>query len=508
MPTYNQHGLHVLCSRYWDRDEPGYCATFKIICYTWIASFSAMAVLLQAWIYRNTAAAATAVAALEGQGFLEQQGGGDGEQGGVRTEDQEAAVDHSWDRFVYEWGPPEDEDTPTDETEGGRVTDRNEPHGGDPFSPEAASSSNTPETLRFMWIVFMAQIDYVSDTYYIGTSEFASPLLIVTAVAIYCVPLATFVVQFWSVVVAHFKIMLGPCSPLLSILPWAGLHELHRRCSHSKWDEFYKVAMDLVGMLVFIPSFCFLAAVQTLLLLPFFPLIIVWWVGIYLFVECKLHIMPKFASAVFLFGSEPSSRKASLDDGEMNLIFNSLLVSRTFASGLPQLVLVILNTLLLRKQAAYNKNDDETFSRGNFALYFQVGTSLLMVLTQIWPVGYSIYENGSVAAGMRNRQHPGLRGTSAPDYAIRLFDALRDRAQQRAAARMLVKSLDDELGSADALGLENDKEDGGDESEEVLSEEGTQEKVADEGSDSDEGEGKGAPSPPTVSGDLRAPLLA
>jgi len=128
-----------------------------------------------------------------------------------------------------------------------------------------------------------------------------------------------------------------------------------------------------------------------------------WSIFIYAFVEWKLVSIPSFSIAVLTFGqpSLPESEQSNyFDEQRLSYIFNSTTVLRMILCTLPHLIIVATNTFLLAAQG---------YSKMSLEFLLTTLSSLLLIVSQIWPVVYSVREHGSFVEGMRHRRHPAFQ---------------------------------------------------------------------------------------------------
>ena len=402
MPTYPRYGLHVVCHRWWDKRKPDYCDILVRFCFVWMGIFAMIAIFVLVWTYREILILCNL------------------------SQDQRLLAKSRrivWQRF----GPRQDSSSKE------LIVEENE---------QESSKPKWADSIAFILFILLSQMDYLSDAYYIGVAHFASPLLIIAAMILFCFPTLLLGLQFRRNVISQWQYVY---QIVHDSLPWTTINRQRRRffSNNQNSESCYQSVLKALGFVLFSP---FYITIATLRLFLFTFAIITWTISFHMFVECKLHILPQIVSSFFLFGN--SSRRISATVDQMNHIFNSTIVFRTFISGLLQLIVVLVNTQMITKQTggdlwSLQRGDSSDDRRQLLALYFQICSSALMILSQIYPVGSSVYRNGGISNAMRKRKFLPLKSVQAPDRVIRFYDSINFRTLHRGwAARSEFKKYE------------------------------------------------------------------
>ena len=192
--------------------------------------------------------------------------------------------------------------------------------------------------------------------------------------------------------------------------------------THSLSHPFTQAVLDIFGA-------AFVALGKLVIALPlvviFAPVLLVWVTAMYIFIENKLFVIPAVTGAVLSFGYEPPTLPPDLlgteteyggglggaaatselaragvpafDEQDLSYVFNATLVFRWVFSTLPHLTTTVINTVLLYEEM------DGSLAVFTPELIFTVSASLVLLISQLWPIIYAIRVQGSFMAAMRNR---------------------------------------------------------------------------------------------------------
>ena len=327
---------------------------------------------------------------------------------------------------------------------------------------EDAAPSGPIEVARYMFTTLLVQLDYMSDAFYIGRNDFATPLLYVLALVFFFIPYGMFIAQFPDVVKAHWRCLFTHPAFHTTDRAYAAVDYLRARTHSRRWDKAHKAVLHMLGSFVAAVASVVVSIPNAFIFCVFFC---IWSILVYAFVELKLFSIPSFSVAILTFGQEPfepkknkKSGKASrgfFDEETLSYVYNSSTVLRMGICTVPHLIIVTANTIMLLEAGR-----DRSLTAST-ELIFTVSTSSLLIVSQIWPVAHSIYRHKSFVEGMRNRRHPAFGGVKRIDETMRRFEGVLGLIHsKKQTADQEPESTENPMAAAAARGSDSENDQG------------------------------------------------